>query len=277
MTLPALPPSSRAEAAAAGAGSHSSELEAGDSLSLTALSRCEPVKAQSRVLLIDDDEQLGKLLTRYLANHGYAVVAVCDPLSGLKRLASEPWDAVLLDVMLPKIDGFEVLRRVRATSTVPVLMLSARADEADRIVGLETGADDYIPKNFSSRELVARIRATLRRSEYAIAAASQAAEQQQIKVGELSIDLEAHQVFMRGQEVCLTAVEFNLLVSLARAAGRVLSRDQLISEVRARKAPLQDRSIDVHISSLRRKLGEGRDCQRYIKTVRTIGYRLVCP
>lgn len=250
---------------------------AGDTVRITEMSGVEAVRSPIRILLIDDDEQLSKLLMRYLANHGYAITAIHDPLLGLKRLASDEWSAVLLDVMLPQIDGFEVLRRIRAISTVPVLMLSARADESERIVGLELGADDYVPKNFSSRELVARIRAILRRSEIAAAAAVRTQEQKRMVIGELRIDLETYEVLVCGREVALTAVEFNLLVCLAKAEGKVCSRDQLVGQVRARKVQLQDRSVDVHISSLRRKLCEGRDCQSYIKTVRTVGYKLIRP
>jgi DNA-binding response OmpR family regulator len=179
--------------------------------------------------------------------------------------------------MLPGLDGFEVLRRLRRTSPVPVLMLTALGDESDRIVGLELGADDYLPKTFSTRELLARLRAVTRRSSLAKAAAGQAAAapEAEISVSDLRVDVEARSATRAGTPLALTPLEFDLLASLARAAGRVLSRDQLLDEISGRDYEVFDRSIDVHISALRRKLGDDPRNPRYIRTVRSAGYLMM--
>lgn len=238
-----------------------------------------PAPVSAQILLIDDDEKLSRLLANYLAQYGYELTTVYNGLAGLERFASGTWNLVILDVMLPGLDGLEVLKKIRAMSTVPVLMLSARGEEPDRILGLEIGADDYVPKAFSSRELIARIRSLLRRAAQPPAPPAAPVERpMHFTIGELTIDVEARRVLMAGLDVTLTALEFNLLVCLARANGKVLTRDQLLQEVRDKKHLLQDRSIDVHISSLRKKLGEGRrERLNYIRTVRTIGYKLVDP
>ena len=207
--------------------------------------------ARPRLLVIDDDRKLCRLITDYLDPLGYDVSAVHTGPEGVERATAEAWHAVILDLMLPGLDGFEVLKRIRHKCDVPVLMLTARGDEADRIVGLEIGADDYLPKTFSSRELLARLRAVTRRSTRTAA--------------------------LGDQPLVLTPVEFELLLSLARAKGRVKTRDHLLEEIRDRDYEVFDRSIDVHISALRRKLGDDPKNPRFIRTVRAAGYLLIDP
>ena len=192
----------------------------------------------------------------------------------MARAAAESWQAVILDVMLPGMDGFEVLKRIRKTSDVPVLMLTARGDEADRIVGLEIGADDYLPKTFSTRELLARLRAVVRRGATRPPADRVAAD---IVVGPLRVMPASRTALLRDAPLTLTPVEFDLLASLARAAGRVRSRERLLEEIRAREYEVFDRSVDVHISTLRRKLGDNPREPAFIRTVRSAGYMLIDP
>lgn len=229
--------------------------------------------AASRILMIDDDVKLCRLVKEYLAPLGFAVEAVHGGADGLERVKRDDFAAVILDVMLPGIDGFEVLKQIRQISPVPVLMLTALGDEADRIVGLEIGADDYLPKTFSTRELLARLRAVTRRSQ--MAAAHNRAENDEIKVKDIYINSATREATQNGQPLILTALEFDLLACLARARGRVLSRDTLLDEIAGRDYGVFDRSIDVHISSLRRKLGDDSKNPRYIKTIRSVGYLLV--
>lgn len=230
----------------------------------------------TRILLIDDDPKLCRLITSYLEPLGYEVISEHTGPSGLNRATSEIFDAVLLDVMLPGLSGFDVLRELRRESQVPVLMLTALGEEADRIVGLEMGADDYLPKTFSTRELLARLRAVLRRS--ALTARSQeAAQAAPIVVGDLWIDTETHRVALNDTPLTLTPVEYDLLLALARSPGRVRSREQLLLEVAEREFEAFDRAIDVHISSLRRKLGDEPRMPRFIETVRGTGYRMLRP
>ncbi len=227
--------------------------------------------------MIDDDRKMCRLVGDYLAPLGFAVTAVHDGPSGVERAieSGAAWDAVLLDVMLPGMDGFEVLKRIRQRSQVPVLMLTARGDEMDRIVGLEVGADDYVPKTFSTRELLARLRAVLRRAVAAEEATIAPAKE--VVVGDLRVRPEARKA-VRGDAVLeLTPVEFDLLLSLARAKGRVKSREALLDEVRERNYDVFDRSIDVHISSLRKKLGDDAKAPRYIRTLRSAGYMMIDP
>ncbi len=228
--------------------------------------------------MIDDDRKMCRLVGDYLAPLGFAVTAVHDGPSGVDR-AVEPgsaWDAVLLDVMLPGMDGFEVLKRIRQRSTVPVLMLTARGDEMDRIVGLEVGADDYVPKTFSTRELLARLRAVLRRS-HARDDEAQTPPLKEVVVGDLRVRPEARKAVVGDRVLELTPVEFDLLLSLARAKGRVKSREILLDEVRERHYDVFDRSIDVHVSSLRKKLGDDARAPRYIRTLRSAGYMMIDP
>ncbi len=243
-----------------------------------------------RVLVIDDDRELCELIHDYLGPLGYETVAEHNGVTGAERAAAERFDAVILDVMLPGADGFEVLRRIRKISDVPVLMLTARGEETDRIVGLEMGADDYLPKTFSSRELLARLRAVMRRGASrppaAGGATSQTAvgggqrrerEEPEIVVGPLRINPSAHTAVLGDVALKLTALEFNLLESLARARGRVRTREHLIETLGERMYDGLDRSIDVHVWSLRRKLGDDPKNPRFIRTVRAVGYMLINP
>jgi two-component system response regulator CpxR len=224
----------------------------------------------NRILVIDDDIDLCELLTDYLTTEGFAVDVVHDGEAGAARALAGDYELVVLDVMLPGINGFEVLRRLRAGSATPVLMLTARGDDVDRIVGLEMGADDYLPKPFNPRELVARIRAVQRRT--AAAPATGTAPGEALAVGDVTLDLGARTVHVGGVPVELTSVEFSLLEVLIRRAGQVVSRDELSLQALGRELNAYDRSIDVHVSSLRRKLGAlGEESDR-IKTVRGIGY-----
>lgn len=228
--------------------------------------------------MIDDDRKLCRLVTDYLAPLGFAVTAVHDGLSGVERVADveAQWDAVILDVMLPGLDGFEVLKRIRQRSDVPVLMLTARGDEMDRIVGLEVGADDYLPKTFSTRELLARLRAVLRRTRRVVEPNGEE-PMQEVVVGPLRVRAEARAAVLGDQALDLTPVEFDLLLSLAKAKGRVKSREALLDEVRERNFDVFDRSIDVHISALRRKLGDDARDPRFIRTLRSAGYMMIDP
>lgn len=228
-----------------------------------------------RVLIIDDDPKLCRLVKDYLEPMGYEVESAQTGPSGLEKVLSEEYQAVILDVMLPGMDGFEVLRRIRQSSTVPVLMLTALGDESDRIVGLEIGADDYLPKTFSTRELLARLRAVTRRSTLTTNQTQAANEADDIVISDLRINQASRQVFQGNRALSLTPVEFDLLVCLARAADRVMSRDRLLDEISGRDYEVFDRSIDVHISSLRRKLDDDAKKPKYIKTVRSAGYMLM--
>ena len=228
------------------------------------------------LLLVDDDLKLCRLVRQYLEPLGYTVSLAHNGEDGLQSALTNNFDAVILDIMMPKLDGFEVLRRLRAKSNVPVLMLTGLGDEADRIVGLEIGADDYLPKTFSTRELLARLRAVIRRSRLT---AQQTIEQPEalVTVGDLQMNPEARVASLASQPLTLTAVEYDLLLSLARSAGRVKTRERLLIEVAERDFEAFDRSIDVHISSLRRKLGDDPKTPRFIQTVRSVGYVMLKP
>ena len=235
----------------------------------------------TRVLMIDDDKKLCRLVATYLEPLGFSVSAVHTGPEGVER-ATTPSPAaphvIILDVMLPGLDGFEVLKRIRQKSGVPVLMLTARGDETDRIVGLEVGADDYLPKTFSTRELLARLRAVLRRSS--LTATPETASEtppKAIVVGDLRINLDARSAVLGAEPLVLTPVEFDLLASLAKARGRIKSREALLDEARDRNYDVFDRSIDVHISSLRKKLHDDPKEPRFIRTVRSAGYMMVGP
>lgn len=230
--------------------------------------------ADKPILLVDDDEELTALLTDYLGKQGYRVEAAGEGPAGLQRARSGDHSLMVLDIMLPGMDGFEVIKELRKTSALPVIMLTARGDDVDRIVGLELGADDYLPKPFNPRELVARIKAVLRRTEAAPADPRPAAPlgSGRLTFGDLGIDPEGYRAYLGGREIDLTAIEFALLRELAQAAGRVLSRDTLLDRVRGREFEAFDRSIDVHISHLRQKLGDDPRRPRFIKTVRSVGY-----
>ena len=228
--------------------------------------------SETPLLIIDDDVKLARLLKDYLTPLGYEVDVVHNGSAGLKKAMEMPYAAVILDVMLPGMNGMEVLRELRRVSNVPVLMLTALGDEPDRIAGLEVGADDYVPKTFSTRELLARLRAVLRRSQMSTRVRMEA--ESTVVVGELKIDVDARTAELSGETLVLTPIEFDMLLSLGRAAGRVKSREQLLLEVAERDFEVFDRSIDVHISSLRKKLGDDAKSPRWIETVRGAGYRL---
>ena len=226
-----------------------------------------------RVLVIDDDRKLCRLIREYLEPLGYDITTVHTGPDGLASATSESWHAVILDVMLPGMGGFEVLRGIRKHNDVPVLMLTALGDEADRIVGLEIGADDYLPKTFSTRELLARLRAVTRRA----VRAPLESKADELVVGPLRVNISAHAAVLGDQPLNLTAVEFEILTCLARSRGRVKSREQLIEDVRSRDYDVYDRSIDVHIAALRRKLGDDAKEPRFIRTIRAVGYMLINP
>jgi two-component system, OmpR family, phosphate regulon response regulator OmpR len=219
-----------------------------------------------RILLVDDDAALAGLLTEYLKPVGYELNVAATGDAGLKRLAADPFDAVLLDVMLPDLDGFEVCRRIRSSSDVPVLMLTARGQDEDRIVGLELGADDYVPKPFNPRELLARLRAVLRRRR------PEAGRRPPLRFGRLEIDQDARVARVDGEERSLTAHQFDLLLALAESPGRVLSREALMTRARGDALDAYDRSIDVHVSRLRAALEDDPRHPRRILTVRGAGY-----
>ena len=224
----------------------------------------------SRLLLVDDDIELCEMLSEYLSLENFEVVSAHDGAAGVELALNGQFDLVVLDVMLPKLNGFEVLQRIRQHSNCPILMLTARGDELDRIVGLESGADDYLPKPCNPRELVARLRAILRRSH--ATTVEDVASQNVITVGEIELQPAARQVRRAGTMVPLTSTEFNLLEVLMRNAGQVVSKADLSVQAMGRPLTPYDRSIDMHISKLRRQLGGSADDQPLILTVRGIGY-----
>jgi two-component system response regulator CpxR len=227
------------------------------------------------VLIIDDDTELCELLVEYLGREGFAAEAVHDGETGAVRALASEWALVILDVMLPRRSGLDVLRHVRATSPVPVIMLTARGDEVDRVVGLELGADDYLPKPFSPRELVARMRAVLRRGPNVLRAAGD--RERMVRLGDVVLDTGARTVRRGGEDVHLTGAEYALLEALVRAAGTVVGREALSRAVLGRRPGAFDRSLDVHASGLRRKLGPLPEGGERIKAVRGSGYFYVAP
>lgn len=231
-------------------------------------------RRMERILVVDDDVELCALVEEYLTAEGFSLQAVHDGERGLQAAQSNEFALVVLDVMLPGINGFEVLRRIRSVSKIPVLLLTARGEDVDRIVGLEIGADDYLPKPFNPRELVARIRAILRRTKPA-RAADEAPEV--LHIGDVELDPATRTVLRAGQPVDLTSVEFNLLEVLLREAGRVVTRERLVNAVLSRKFMPFDRSIDMHVSKVRRKLGDSDENGDHIKTIRGVGYMFARP
>ncbi len=220
-----------------------------------------------RLLIIDDDARLAAMVSDYLSAAGFLVDRRLTGCDGLAALEGEAFDAVILDVMLPDLDGFEVCRRIRMRAQTPILMLTARGDEMDRIVGLEIGADDYLPKPFNPRELQARLRAILRRGR-----APPRAEDASLRFGRLQIDRESRRVRIDGEEKALTSYQFDLLVALAENAGRVLNRERLMDLVKGEELEAFDRSIDVHISRIRSAIEDDPRHPRRILTVRGAGY-----
>ena len=227
-------------------------------------------KGHRRLLVIDDDRKLAGLIRDYLTPMGYEVELRHNGPDGLAEALAFPYEAVILDVMMPGMDGFGVLKELRKKSDVPVLMLTALGDEADRIVGLEIGADDYLPKTFSSRELLARLRAVTRRSRVQIDADTP----RELSAGLLRLCEETHTVVLGANPLDLTTLEFAILAALLKSKGRVKTRERLIEEVSERRFDIFDRSIDVHVSSLRKKLGDDAKNPRFIRTIRGIGYTL---
>ncbi|HZQ22375.1 MAG TPA: response regulator transcription factor [Terriglobales bacterium] len=226
------------------------------------------------ILIIDDDVELCSLVSEYLESEGFHSEAVHNGERGLQRALGGEHILIVLDVMLPGMNGFDVLRRIRDTSRVPVLLLTARGQDVDRIVGLEIGADDYLPKPFNPRELVARIRAILRRTK---SGDRGEVPPEILRVGDVELDPATRTVKQAGQPVDLTSVEFNLLEVLLREAGRVVTRERLVNAVLSRKFSPFDRSIDMHVSKVRKKLGDSDGSPEHIKTVRGVGYIFARP
>ena len=223
-----------------------------------------------RILLVDDEQSVQTLLAYPLRKEGYEVVPALDGLEALNRAATQTFDLIVLDVMLPKVDGFEVCRQLRARSSVPIIMLTAKGEEFDKVLGLELGADDYITKPFSVREFRSRVKAVLRRADRP---RDEDIVEEAIEEGDLVIDFERRVVSMNGSEVRLTYVEFEILAALARAPGRVFSRQALLERVWGDSAYRDPRTVDVHIRHLREKLEADPKEPEYLFTVRGVGYR----
>ncbi len=221
--------------------------------------------ARTKVLVIDDDERLNTLLARYMDRFGFSVRSAIDPKAALRSLKLDPPDIVILDIMLPDMDGFAVCRKVRETSCVPIIMLTARGDVMDRIVGLELGADDYLAKPFEPRELVARVQAVLRRGQGRESG-------DRLRFGSLEVDWSTRSARLEGRDLYVTTAEFELLGLLVRNPGKVLSRERILDGTRGIDLEAFDRSIDVLISRLRQKLGDDSKHPNFIRTVRGAGY-----
>jgi two-component system response regulator CpxR len=226
----------------------------------------------SHVLIADDDIELCELLCQYLQTEGFTVSAVHNGQEVITAFKNKTFDLLILDVMLPQLTGFEVLRELRKNSKVPVLMLTARGDDIDRIIGLEMGADDYLPKPCNPRELVARMRAILRRTQQ-----SHDTPAEILTVGNISLDLGKHIAHLEGQELFITSTEFNILAMLLRNAGKVVSKEELNEKALGRKLTAFDRSMDMHVSNIRKKLGPHANGKTRIKTIRGIGYQYILP
>lgn len=226
-------------------------------------------QAMTKVLLIDDDRKHSSLMQAYFKRYGIKLLCAHDSVEGFKKLAREEPDLLLLDIMLPGKDGFEICREVRKTNNIPIIMLTARGDVIDRVSGLELGADDYIGKPFEPRELVARVQATLRRSEATGPVAGE------LSFEGLTIETETHQVHVDGEAVSLTSMEYELLLILARRQGRKLSRDDILSELRGIDAAILTRSVDIMVSRLRQKLGDTAKPPRFIQTIWGRGYSFI--
>jgi DNA-binding response OmpR family regulator len=226
----------------------------------------------ARILLVDDEQSIQTLLSYPLRKEGYEVVQAADGHQALERFAEEPFDLVVLDLMLPRIDGLEVCRRLRSQSSVPIIMLTAKSEEIDKVVGLELGADDYITKPFSMREFSSRVKAALRRAEMSRPAET-APDEAPLVVRELKIDFPKRSVRVRGMDAQLTFVEFEILSALARGPGRVFTRDMLLARIWGDSAYRDPRTIDVHIRHLREKVERDPKDPEYLFTVRGVGYR----
>jgi DNA-binding response OmpR family regulator len=226
----------------------------------------------ARILLVDDEQSIQTLLSYPLRKEGYQVVQATDGRQALERFDEQPFDLVVLDLMLPKVDGLEVCRQLRGRSSVPIIMLTARSDEIDKVVGLELGADDYITKPFSLREFSSRIKAALRRAEMSRAAET-STDEAPLELHRLRLDFGKRSVRVRGDEVEVTFVEFEILAALARAPGRVFTRDMLLANIWGDSAYRDPRTIDVHIRHLREKVEQDPKDPEYLFTVRGVGYR----
>jgi DNA-binding response OmpR family regulator len=226
--------------------------------------------SSTRILLVDDEQSVQTLLSYPLVKEGYEVITAGDGREALDRFAEQRFDLIVLDIMLPTLDGIEVCRRIRTRSRVPIIMLTAKGDEIDKVLGLEMGADDYITKPFSVREFRSRVRAALRRAEMV---GDRPGGEEPIVVGELKIDFERRAVVMRGDELRLTYVEFEILTALARSPGRVHTREMLLEQVWGDSAYRDSRTVDVHIRHLREKLERDPRSPEYLLTVRGVGYR----
>lgn len=224
--------------------------------------------------MIDDDEKLVDLVSDYLLPHGFEVNAEHDGNAGLDKFQNSNPDLIILDLMLPGIDGLEICRRIRTESDVPILMLTARGEETDRIVGLEIGADDYLAKPFNPRELLARIKAIMRRS---CGKSPSPESNDRLSVGNVVLDPATRQAFVNGEEITLTTAEFDLLAVMLKSAGRVLSRDQLMQQLHGSSWSYFDRSIDVHISRIRQKIEDNPRQPQLLKTIRGVGYQFIKP
>lgn len=220
-----------------------------------------------KILLVDDDTELTELLEQYLQSEGFDTETACDGEDGVKKALTKSYDAIILDIMLPKLNGFEVLKKIRAYKQVPVIMLTAKGDDIDKIVGLEIGADDYLPKPCNPRELIARIKAVLRRTYNQHTSSKQVIEFQHLKV-----DTGKHLAYQNDKELILTNAEFKILEILIKSPGQAFSKEELTQYALGRKFTAFDRSIDVHISNLRTKLGNNNQNNPFIKTVRGFGY-----
>lgn len=218
------------------------------------------------ILLVDDDTELTGMLSEYLESETFNVDQAHDGFTGLKQARNKNYDAIILDVMMPEMDGFSVLRELRQSQSTPVIMLTAKGEDVDRIVGLEMGADDYLPKPCNPRELVARLKAVLRRTQFA------PQEQEEIKTGLLEVQPKSRKALYNSEVLPLTSSEYNLLEALARQVGQVVDKETLSEQALGKKLTAYDRSIDMHMSKLRQKLGD--DDQDLIQTVRGIGYQL---
>jgi len=227
----------------------------------------------ARILLVDDEQSIQTLLSYPLRKDGYEVVGATDGRQALDRFAEQPFDLVVLDLMLPRLDGLEVCRRLRARSSVPIIMLTARSEELDKVAGLETGADDYITKPFSLREFRSRVRAALRRGEMSRSAAEDGVDAP-VELGDLRVDPVKRAVTVGGAPVTLTYVEFEILWALARSPGRVFTRDMLLDRVWGDSSYRDPRTVDVHIRHLREKIERDAKSPEYIFTVRGVGYRM---
>ena len=226
----------------------------------------------TRLLIIDDDTELTGLLTELLGQEGFHVDAHHSGADAASRASSGEYSLVILDVMLPEVNGFEILKQIRRTSSVPVILLTARGEDVDRVVGLEIGADDYVPKPFNPRELTARIRAVLRRLE-----GRSSDIRQVLSVDDVSVDPAARTVVRAGVAIELTTVEFDILRALLESAGQTVPRETIAETVLGRRFDPFDRSVDMHISKLRRKLGPRHDGEERIKTIRSVGYIYTLP